>query len=124
MQGYNIENLKPAIPVIAGMMGLSIIMAVVFLCFLVRFPKCVFIFMMVLGVLLLIAITALLFYVRAFAAAIILCVLIIALVGVLFCTFPKLKTGLILLNIASKFLSERPSVFVAPVFVLIFIVVF
>lgn len=69
-------------------------------------------------------ITALLFYVGALVLAIILCVLSFVLVVVLICTFKKIRTGIVLLNIASKFLLEKPSTFLAPVFVMIFILVF
>ena len=106
------------------MMGLTVMMAILFLCLLVRFPKCIFITMLILGALLMGTITALLFYVGALVPAIILCVLSFVLVVVLICTFKKIRTGIVLLNIASKFLLEKPSTFLAPVFVMIFILVF
>ena len=106
------------------MMGLTVMMAILFLCLLVRFPKCIFITMLILGALLMGTITALLFYVGALVPAIILCVLSFVLVVVLICTFKKIRTGIVSLNIASKFLLEKPSTFLAPVFVMIFILVF
>lgn len=124
LQGYNLENLKPGLPVIIGMMALTVVMAVLFLCLLVRFPKCIFVTMLILGALLMGTITALLFYVGALVPAIVLCVLSFVLVVVLCCTFRKIRTGIVLLNIASRFLMEKTSTFLAPVFVMIFILVF
>lgn len=69
-------------------------------------------------------ITALLFYIGALIPAIIMCILSFVLVVVLLCSFNKIRTGIVLLNVASKFLLEKPSTFLAPVFVMIFIVVF
>ena len=98
-------------------------MAILFLCLLVRFPKCVFITMLILGAALMGTITALLFYIGALIPAIIMCILSFVLVVVLLCSFNKIRTGIVLLNVASKFLLEKPSTFLAPVFVMIFIVV-
>lgn len=106
------------------MMALTVIMAMLFLCLLVRFPQCVFVTMLVLGFLLLGAVTALLFYIGALVPAIIMCVIIGVMVIILCCTFKKIKTGIALLNIASRFLSEMPSTFLAPIFILIFILTF
>lgn len=116
--------MKPGIPIIAGMMAFTVVMAMLFLCLLVKFPKCVFATMMVLGFLLLGAITALLFYVGALAPAIIMCVFMGIIFIILCCTYKKIKTGIALLNIASKFLAEMPSTFLAPVFIMIFILTF
>lgn len=124
MQGYSIENVKPAIPIIICMMGFSILMAAVFLFLIVKFPKFVFIFMLVLGLAFFSSVTALLFYIEAFVPAIILCVIIGLLLFILICTWKKIKTGLALLSVASKFLIERPGVIFAPIAVLLFVIVF
>lgn len=124
LHGYNLENLKPGIPIIVGMMALSFVMAVLFLCLLVRFPACVFVVMLVLGVGMFAAVTGLLFYAQAWLPAVVMCVLFVLLVVVLCCTFKKIRIGLVLLKIASRLLIEKPSIFLAPIFVMIFIISF
>lgn len=124
LHGYNFENLKPGIPIIIGMMALSFLMSIVFLCLLTRFPTCIFITMLILGAILFAAVTVLLFYAQALIPAIIMCILFILLIIVLCCTFNKIRTGLVLLKIASRLLAEKPSIFLAPIFVMIFIIAF
>ncbi len=116
--------MKPAIPVISGMMGLTLLMAVLFLFLLVKFPYCIFVSMLIIGTVLIGTVTALLFYIKALVPAIIMCILCFILFCVLACTFRKIKTGIVLLNIASKFLLAKPFTFLAPAFTLIFVVVF
>ena len=106
------------------MMTLTIFMAIIFLFLLVKFPKCIFATMLVLGGLLIAAITVLLFYIGALVPAIIMCVIFVVLICILACTFKKIITGIVLLNIASKFLMEKPSTFIAPIFTLIFVLAF
>ena len=83
-------------------MSLTVIMALMFLFLLVKFPKCIFGFMLILGGLVIGAL----------------------LIIVVCCSMKRVMTGFALLNVASKFLSEKPSTFVAPIVVLFFIVVF
>ena len=63
--------MKPAIPVISGMMGLTLLMAVLFLFLLVKFPYCIFVSMLFIGTFLIGAVTALLFYIKELLPAII-----------------------------------------------------
>lgn len=86
-------------------MAFTVVMAALFLCLLVKFPKCIFVSMLIFGFLLIGAITALLFYIGALVPAIIMCVLMGILLLILCCTYKKIKTGIALLNIASKFLA-------------------
>ena len=116
--------MKPAIPIMAGMMTFTVVMALLFLLLLAKFPKCIFIFMLILGAVLMGAITFLFFYIRSFVPAIVMCVVSGLLILVVCCSLKRVMTGFALLNIASRFLSERPSTFVAPIVVLFFIVVF
>lgn len=106
------------------MMSLTVIMALMFLFLLVKFPKCIFGFMLILGGLVIGALAFLFFYIRSFVPAIIMCVVGALLIIVVCCSMKRVMTGFALLNVASKFLSEKPSTFVAPIVVLFFIIVF
>jgi len=60
--------------------------------------------MLFIGFILFAGVAGILFYIGALIPAIIMTVLITILVIILCCTWKKIKTGLVLLNIASKFL--------------------
>ena len=53
-------------------------------------------------------------------------VLVLALVYacILFCVRDKIPEGIVLLRLASSFIVQKPSIFLAPFFVMIFVVIF
>jgi hypothetical protein len=121
---FDIENLKPGIPVIIGMIVLSVVLAVVFLCLIIKFPSCMFYSMLILGAILILALAILLFVVGSVAGGVIFLVILLIYLLVIWCSRDKIKIGIVLLETAARFLSEKPTVFLAPLFVMLIVGIF
>ena len=75
--GVDIENLKPAIPTIVGMIALAIVLSIIFMCMLSRFPKCMFYTMLIFTAIILIALTIAMFVAGSVVGGIILLIVLL-----------------------------------------------
>jgi hypothetical protein len=89
--------LSPGIPIILAMIAFSVILATIFLCLLVKFPKCIFYTMLIAGAILIIALAVLLFSMNQIVAGIIVLAVLIFYGVFLYCFKDQLKTGIMLL---------------------------
>jgi hypothetical protein len=112
---YQIENLKPGIPIILAMIALSVVLAILFLCLLVKFPKCIFYTMLIVGAILIIALSILFFTMGQYVAGGIGLAILVFYGIFLYCFKDQMMTGIMLLETASDFVMEKPSVFLAPI---------
>lgn len=119
-----IENLKNSIPIIAGLILFSIVLSLLFLILLIKFPKPMFYGMCILALLTFLAVTVACFIVQAYPMAIIMLLMILIYACVFYCARDKIPEGIILMKVANKFISQRPSIFLAPLFVMIFVILF
>ena len=119
-----IENLKPAVPVIIGMIALAVVTAVMFLVLLMKFPECMFYTMLAISAILMVVLIIILVATANYIAAIILAVIFLVFACVLLCNQEKIRIGIVLLYTAASFLSEKKTVFLAPFFMLIFVLLF
>lgn len=124
VESYDISNLKPGIPVIVGMVLLSIVLAIVFLLLLVKFPKCVFYTMLILGALLILALAVGMFLAQNPIGGGVVLALLVVYAAAIYCSREKIQAGVVLLETAANFIAERPSVFIAPIALLMIIVAF
>ena len=110
--------------IIVGMFFLAIVLSILFMFLIKKFPKCmvysmivmiylVFIALIVLGI-----INQIWWMVASFAIS------LLVITCILFCFRSSLSTGIVLLQVASTFLSEKPSVYIAPLYPLIFAIIF
>lgn len=116
--------MKPAIPTIIGMIILSIILAIVFMCLLSKFPKCMFYSMLAFTAIVLIVLTIVMFVSGAIVVGVILLILLLLYGCFLCCSREQIKIGIVLLDTAADFLLEQPSVFCAPIFLTFFVLIF
>lgn len=105
VESYDISNLKPGIPVIVGMVLLSIVLAIVFLLLLVKFPKCVFYTMLVLGALLLLALAVGMFLAQNPIGGGVVLAMLVVYALVIYCSREKIQVGIVLLETAARFIS-------------------
>jgi hypothetical protein len=110
--------------IIVGMFFFSLALAIAFIFLVKAFPKCVvytmvaiiyiiFIALIVLGI-----INGIWWMVATFG------VTILMISCIIYCFRSKISTGILLLQIGTTFISERPSVFLAPLYSLIFGIMF
>lgn len=111
-------------PIIGSMMAIAVVIAFALLCLLVAFPTCIFVTMLGLGFLAIIGVTAIFFYLSCWIMAINLSILIGILAFILAYAHKKIKIGLALLNLSSKFLKLTPSLFMTPICMLILMITF
>jgi hypothetical protein len=103
------------------MLGLAVVLSIASLCLLTALPRFTLIFMIIFGILATIGVSGLFFYIGYFLPAAIVLAIAFIILLVILCSFKKIKIGLSLLSIASKFLKSRPSLYVSPFVLLIFI---
>ncbi len=110
--------------IIVGMFFLSLVLAVAFMFLLKAFPKCmvysmigliylVFIALIILGI-----VNGIWWMVISFAVGLLL------ISCMLYCFRRQLQTGIMLLKVAATFLSEKPTVYIAPLYPLAFAILF
>lgn len=121
---YDISNLKPGIPIILGMIVFALLLAILFLVLLVKFPKCVFYTMLILGGLLLLGLSILLFSFQQYAAAGIILFIFLLYLLFLYCSREQIRVGIVLLETAATFIAEKPSVIIAPFSILFIVIIF
>lgn len=106
------------------MIALSVVLAIAFLCLMVKFPTCMFYTMLGLGAVLILALAILLFVAESIVGGIIFLVIFLIYLLVLFCAREKIRVGIALLETASRFLMEKPTVFLAPFALFIAVIIF
>ena len=84
-------------PVIVGMIVFSVILSVVFLFLLVKFPKCMFYTMLALGAVLFIGLAVLLFVMGSVVGGIVMVVMLLIYAAFVYCSRDKLRVGIVLL---------------------------
>lgn len=119
-----IHYLKSALPIIISMVGLAIILSVIFLVLLIKFPRCMFYTMLAVALILITALMVLMFYSGVIIAGIVLLLMLLGFGCFLFCVRGKIRAGVVLLNTASKFIGAKPTVLLAPFLVLFFVLLF
>lgn len=105
-------------------MVLAVVLALALLCLLVVIPTCIFVTMLLLGFLAIISVTAIFFYLKCWIMAINLTILVVLLAFILAYSHKKIKIGLALLKLSSKFLKQTPSLYMTPICLLILIIAF
>ena len=121
---FDIENLKPAIPAIASMIALSVVLAIVFLLLLMKFPKCMFYTMLAVTTLLMIVLAIVCFAQGIIVMGIIILVALFFFGCFLYCCRDQIEIGIVLLGLASRFIKEKPTVLLSPFFMMIFVIIF
>lgn len=124
IEAYDISNLKPGIPVIVGMIVLSIVLAVAFQCLLLKFPKCMFYTMLILGGVFMLVLAIIMVIAGALAGGIIFAIVTIIYFIVVFCNKSQIRVGSVLLQTSARFILERPSVFIIPFIMLLIVLAF
>ena len=119
-EAYDISNLKPGLPVIVGMCVFAVILAVLFLCLILKFPKCMFYTMLAVGALLILALAVILVISQQFVGGAIFFGIFLLYILAIYCSRDKIRIGTVLLETAARFVAEKPTVFLAP-FVILFI---
>lgn len=109
---------------IIGMLVLSILIAIIFVLLLKKFPACMVYGMIALIFIVLIAVIILGFVVSNYWLSIICVVILLFLALFLFCYREKLKLGILLLEVAADFITEKPTVYIAPLYPLIMSLLF
>ena len=120
----DLENLKPAIPTIVGMIGLAIVLSIIFMCMLSRFPKCMFYTMLILTAILLIALIIAMFAAGSIVGGVLLLIVLLIYGCFLCCCREEIRVGIVLLETSANFLLEKPSVYCAPIFITFFVIIF
>lgn len=110
--------------IICAMIAISVVIALAALCLLVAFPSCIFVTMLFLGFIAIMGVTAIFFYLSCWILAIKLTISIGVLAYILAYSRKKVKIGLALLNISSKFLKLTPTLFLTPICLLILVITF
>ena len=103
------------------MVALSVVLAVAFQCLLIKFPQCMFYAMLILGGIFMIALAIIMIIAGGIAGGIVFGVITIIYFVVIFCNKNQIRIGTVLLETASRFILEKPSVFMVP-FIMLFIV--
>ena len=106
------------------MIALAFALSIAFMCLLAKFPKCMFYSMLILTALVLVILMILLFAAGAIVGGVIILVMLLIYGCLLFCARDKIRIGITLLETASNFLLEKPSVYCAPIFVAFFLLIF
>ena len=83
-----------------------------------------FYFMLAFSAILMVTLIIILSVTANYIAALMLAVIFIVFACVLLCNKEKIRIGIVLLHTAASFLSEKKTVFLAPFFMLIFVLVF
>lgn len=96
------------------MFVLSLVIAIAFLLLLKNFPGCMVYTMIVLIIILFVALIVLGIVYEIYGLSIGFGIALLILIIVLFCFRDKIKTGILLLKVAADFLTEKPSVYLAP----------
>lgn len=104
-EAYDISNLKPGIPIIVGMVVFSVILSIVYLCLIVKFPKCMFYAMLVLGALLILALSVILFITGSIAGGAIFLAMFLLYLLAVWCSRDKIRVGIVLLETAARFVT-------------------
>lgn len=110
--------------IIVGMFFLSLILAVGFIFLVKKFPKCMIYSMIVAFYLILVALIVLGIINGIWWLVITFGVMLLVTSCILFCFRDRIVTGIILLRVSANFISEKPSVYLAPLYPLIFAVIF
>lgn len=106
------------------MILLSIVISIVFLMLLVKFPKPMFYAMIIITFLILLAVVIVSFIAGAIVVGISAMIILLIYGCFLFCVRDKIPEGIVLLRLASSFIAHKPSIFLAPFFMMIFVVIF
>lgn len=110
--------------IIVAMFFLSIVLAIGYILLIKNFPKCMIYSMILLFYLVLVALIVLGIINQIWWMVITFGVIILITTCILFCFRDRIVTGIILLKVASSFISEKPSVYLAPFYPLIFGIIF
>ena len=106
------------------MIAFAMVLALLFLFLLVKFPKPMFYGMCFITAAILIGIVIVSFVVGAYFVGIIALVILALYACVYFCSRDKIAEGIVLMQVACKFISQKPSIFLIPFFMMLFVVVF
>lgn len=110
--------------IIVAMFFLSLVLAIIFLFMVKKFPKCmiyslIIVFYLVLIALIILGIVNGIWWMVATFG-----VILLVISCVLYCFRSRILTGILLLKVAADFISERPSVYLAPLYPLVFAIIF
>lgn len=106
------------------MIVFSLILSILYLCLIVKCPKCMFYAMLVLGALLVLALSIVLFIAGSIAGGAIFLAIFVLYLVMVYCSREKIRIGIVLLETAAKFVAEKPSVFLAPFAIFIVVALF
>lgn len=106
--------------VVAGMFVLSLLLSIAFLLLVKAFPKCMIYTMIILIFLALAALIVFGIINQLWWMVIAFGITILGLGCVLFCYRSRIAAGIMLLKMAAQFISEKPSVYAAPLYPFIF----
>ena len=106
------------------MIALAFALSIAFMCLLAKFPKCMFYSMLVFTAIVLVILMILLFAAGATVGGVVILVILLIYGCFLFCVRDQIRIGITLLETASNFLLEKPSVYCAPIFVTFFVLIF
>lgn len=110
--------------IIVGMFFFSIALAMVFVFLLKKFPKCMVYSMIVLIYLVFITLIVLGIINSIWWMVITFAVTLLVMSCMLFCFRDKIRTGILLLEVTTTFMTEKPSVVIAPLYPLVFSIIF
>lgn len=95
----------------------SIVLSIIFLCLMSRFPKCMLYSMIGISALVLVTVIVLGIVSQLFVISLMAFFLLAFMACFLCCIREQIKTGIVLLKVTGDFLQEKPSVFFAPILV-------
>ena len=119
-----IRGMKHIIGIVGGMLAFTFILAIVFLILVSKFPKCMIYTGLVLAAIILVALGIALLASGVIIGAVMIFGLLALSACLLYCFREQLEQGIVLLKVTGDFLLEKPTVFLAPFFVGIFVVIF
>lgn len=94
------------------------------MCLLSRFPKCMFYTMLIFTAVILVALMIMMFVAGAVVVGILLLIVLLIYACFLYCSREQIRIGIVLLETSTNFLLEKPGVFMAPIVVTLFVLVF
>lgn len=121
---YVPPDLTKAVPVILGMLVLTVILGAVMVILIAKYPRCVIYTMGVLVIGLIVVIAILLFAAGSAIGGILVLAIAAIFITVFYCVRNSLDTGIALLKVSGQFLTEKPLTFLAPFFVGILVLIF
>lgn len=87
------------------MIVLSVVLSLLFLLLLIKFPKCMFYSMLIFGGLLILALAIIMFIAGSYVGGALILVLFLIFAVVMYCNRDKIQIGVVLLETAARFIS-------------------